>query len=105
MAKIAGRYPDLREVLESRYVDDLATSLSKVEQAEDMRNRTTKVLTAYQLIPKGWSISGQLLDQKIAPGGLMIIAGLVWNVMEDIFTIKIPLHIIKCPPLCPWPPL
>ena len=53
MAKIAERYPDLKEVLESRYVDDLATSVSKVGQAEDIRNRTTEVLTAYQLIPKG----------------------------------------------------
>ena len=41
MAKIAERYPDLKEVLESRYVDDLATSVSKVEQAEDIMNRTT----------------------------------------------------------------
>ena len=90
MTKIAERYPDLREVLESRYVDDLATSVSKVEQAEDIRNRTTEVLTAYQLIPKGWSISGQLPDPKIAPGGLMLIAGLMWNDVEDTFSIKIP---------------
>ena len=90
MTKIAERYPDLKEVLEARYVDDLATSVKKVKQAEDIRDRTTKVLTAYQLIPKGWSISGQTPDQKIAPDGLMIIAGLIWSVMEDTFTIKIP---------------
>ena len=33
MSKIAERYPDLKEVLEARYVDDLATSVKSVEQA------------------------------------------------------------------------
>ena len=33
MTKIAERYPDLKEVLESRYVDDLATSVQKVKEA------------------------------------------------------------------------
>ena len=45
MTKIAERYPDLKEVLESRYVDDLATFVHKVKEAEYIRDRMTEVLT------------------------------------------------------------
>ena len=59
MTKIAERYPDLKEVLEARYVDDLATSVKKVEQAEYIRDRTTAVLTAYQSHPNQETMRGR----------------------------------------------
>ena len=66
-----------------------ASKWDTVEEAEYIKSRTT-VLTAYQLIPKGWSISRQTPDPKIAPDGMMMVGGLVWNVMEDTIKIKIP---------------
>ena len=48
MEKIAELYPDLKIILESRYVDDLAMSVMTVEEARHIMERTTSVLTAYQ---------------------------------------------------------
>ena len=90
MEKIAELYPDLKIILESRYVDDLAMSVMTVEEARHIMERTTSVLTAYQLLPKGWSISGEQPDPKLAADGIMLVAGLLWDVLSDTFRIKIP---------------
>ena len=63
-------------VLESRYVDDIAMSVMTLEEAKRIMIRTTSVLTAYQLCPKGWSMSGEAPDTKIAVEGIMLVAGL-----------------------------
>ena len=90
MEKIAELYPDLKMILESRYVDDLAMSVMTVEEARYIMERTTSVLTAYQLWQKGWSISGEQPDPKIAADGIMLVARLLWDVLSDTFRIKIP---------------
>ena len=76
-------------VLESRYVDDIAMSVMTLE-AKRILIRTTRILTAYQLWPKGLSISGEAPDPKIAAEGIMLVAGLFWDVLSDTFKIKIP---------------
>ena len=61
-----------------------------LEEAKRIMKRTTSVLTAYQLWPKGWSISGKVPDPKIAADGIMLVAGLLWDMLSDTFRIKIP---------------
>ena len=89
LTKLGEAHPDLAEVFRTRYVDDLGFSINSVATANDIVKRVGDVLSSYNIQIKGWCISGVPPPPEMSDQGVCKLAGHLWDVENDTFSINI----------------
>ena len=95
---ISKSHPRLAELLQkSRFVDDIADSLSKMDAIEKLIESADEVFDSVGLQCKGWSKSGQAPHPDVTIDGQGVdVGGMTWYTELDQISVKIPrLHFSK----------
>ena len=70
-------------------MDDLGFSINSVATANDIVKRVGDVLSSYNIQIKGWCISGVPPPPEMSDQGVCKLAGHLWDVENDTFSINI----------------
>ena len=95
---ISKSHPRLAELLKkSRFVDDIADSLSKMSAIENLIKSADEIFESVGLSCKGWSRSGHAPHPDVTRDGHGVdVGGMTWYTQLDQISVKIPrLHFSK----------
>ena len=89
---VKDEHPDLSIFLLScRFVDDIASSASKIEILKDLTKKADNIFNSLGLSCKGWSFSGSDPPEQVAEENNTVkLAGMVWYPKLDLLEIPLP---------------
>ena len=89
---IKEEHPDLAIfLLLCRFVDDIASSASKIEILNDLTEKADEIFNKLGLSCKGWSFSGSDPPEQVAEENNTVkLAGMVWSPKLDLLEIPLP---------------
>ena len=89
LTKLGEAHPELAEIFKTRYVDDLGFSVGDTNTAGNIMTMVGDVLSSYNIQIKGWCMSKQTPPQEMSDQGICKLAGHLWDVENDTFSINI----------------
>ena len=83
--------PEIHRLLTNcRYVDDLSTSVSSIEEAEKLKMEADELLRSVGMVTKGWTRSGAEPPADLANEGKLGVGGYNWDSLKDTISLKVP---------------
>ncbi len=84
--------PELHRLLTNgRYVDDLSTSVSSLEEAEKLEKEADELLKSVGMMTKGWTKSGTEPPTDLAHEGKLAVGGYNWDSLRDTISLRVPI--------------